>query len=78
MIINNFLNINFSATDDLAENSCTTGTKCPELCKCSHGGPRFAMKNVKYFYYLVLGVVDCRNLGLTQVPADIPTDTVEM
>jgi len=49
-----------SATDDLAENSCTTGTKCPELCKCSHG------------------VVDCRNLGLTQVPADIPTDTVEM
>lgn len=46
--------------DDSSEKSCTTVTKCPELCKCSQG------------------VVDCRDLGLTEVPADIPADTVEM
>ena len=28
--------------------------------------------------FLFLGVVDCRNLGLTRIPEDIPFDTVEL
>ena len=34
--------INFFCLDqnDFAENFCSTGTKCPEPCKCSHGESR--------------------------------------
>ena len=59
------------------DKECKNVSKCPEKCKCSHGKSVFIC-NTNMNEYFLTGVVDCRNLGLTKIPEDIPSDTVEL
>ena len=60
------------------DKECKNVSKCPEKCKCSHGLPVFTICYSNMNESLLPGVVDCRNLGLTKIPEDIPSDTVEL
>ena len=62
--------------DDFADSVCNSVNKCPELCKCSQGGSQLQLHCLMIYDWS--GVVDCRNLGLTQVPSDLPPNTVEL
>ena len=52
--------------------------KCPNVQTCA--SVLMVSRSMKYddTIQTIPGVVDCRNLGLTAVPKDIPFDTIEL
>ena len=60
------------------DKECKNVSKCPEKCKCSHGKKCLVWFCIYMDDTLFTGVVDCRNLGLTEIPEDIPFETFEL
>ena len=71
-----FTKLFFSDLSTNTDEECRNVSKCPVQCKCSHGNIEIISGNLVDI--LFPGVVDCRNIGLTKIPEDIPFDTVEL